>query len=66
MRNAFKILVRNPERKRLLGRSRRRRENNFRIDLREIGCEGVDWILLDQDRDQGRAVMNTVMDLRVP
>jgi hypothetical protein len=47
-------------------RSRRRREDNIRMDLMEIGWEGVDWIHLAQDRDQWRAVVNTVMNLRVP
>jgi hypothetical protein len=54
-----------PEGKTPLGRPRLRREN-IRIDLREIGWEGVDWIHLAQDRDQWRAVLNTAMKLRVP
>jgi hypothetical protein len=49
-----------------LGRPRHRWENNIRMGLREIGWEGVDWIHLIQDRDQRRAVVNTVMNLRVP
>jgi hypothetical protein len=40
--------------------------DNFKIDLREIGCDGMDWIDLAQDRDQWRVVVNTVMNLRVP
>jgi hypothetical protein len=52
MRNANKILVGKPEGKRPLGRHRCRREDNIRMDLREIGWEGVDWIHLGQDRDQ--------------
>jgi hypothetical protein len=53
-----------PEGKRPLGRPRRRWEVNIRMDLREIGLEGVDWISLAQDWDQWRAVANTVMNLR--
>jgi hypothetical protein len=55
-----------PEGKRPLGRTRRRWEDNIRMDLREIGWGGVDWIDLAQDRDQWRALVNTVMNLRVP
>jgi hypothetical protein len=65
MRHVYKILVGKPERKRPLGRRRRRWEDNIRMDPREIGLEGVDWILLAQDRDQWRAVVNTVVRLRV-
>jgi hypothetical protein len=54
-----------PEGKRPLERPRRRWENNTRMDLREIGWGGVDWIDLAQDRDQWRALLNTVMNLRV-
>jgi hypothetical protein len=55
-----------PEEKRLLGRPRRRWIDNIKMDLREIGWDGIDWINLAQDRDQSRALMNTVMKLRVP
>jgi hypothetical protein len=65
-RNAFKILVGKPEGKRPLGRLRRRWEDNIEVDLREIGWGGMDWIDLPQDRDQRRALVNTVMNLRVP
>jgi hypothetical protein len=51
-RNAYRILVGKPEGKRLLGRPRRRWVDNIRIDLREIGWDGMDWIDLAQDRDQ--------------
>jgi hypothetical protein len=62
MRNAYRILVGKPERKRPLGRQRRRWVDNMEIDLREIGGDGVDRI----DRDQWRALLNTVLNLRVP
>jgi len=55
-------LIGKPEGKRPLGRPRRRWKDNIRIDLREIGWEGVDWMHLDKNRDQWRAVVN----LRVP
>jgi hypothetical protein len=63
---AYMILVGKPGGKRPLGRPRRRWEDNVRMDLREIGWGGVDWIDLAQDRDQWRALVNTVMNLRVP
>jgi hypothetical protein len=65
-RCAYRILVGKPEGKRPLGRHRRRWEGNIRMDLREIGWSGMDWIDLAQDRDQWRALVNTVMDLGVP
>jgi hypothetical protein len=65
-RNAYRILVGKPEGKRPLGRPRLRWEENIRMDLREIGWGGMDWIDLAQDRDQWRALVNTVMNLRVP
>jgi hypothetical protein len=52
--------------KRTLGRPRRRWVDNIKMDLREIGWDGVDWIDLAQDRDQWRALVNTVMNRRVP
>jgi len=55
-----------PEDKRLLGRPRRRWENNIKMDLPELGFGGMDWIELAQDRDRWRAVMNAVMEIRVP
>jgi hypothetical protein len=60
------FFVEKPEEKRTLRRPRHRWESNNRIVLREIEWEGVDWIHLVQDRDQLWAVMNTVMNLRVP
>jgi hypothetical protein len=62
-RNAYKILVGKPEGKRPLGRPRRRRVDNTRMDLREIGWDGMDWIDMAQDRDQWRALVNTVLNL---
>jgi hypothetical protein len=64
--NACRILVGNPEGKRPLGRPRRNWEDNIKIDLREIGWAGMAWIDLAQDRDQWRALVNTVMNLLVP
>jgi hypothetical protein len=65
-RNAYRILVGKPEGKRPLGRPRRRWVDNIKTDLGEIGWDGVDWIELALDRDQWRALVNTVMNLRVP
>jgi hypothetical protein len=59
-RNAYRILVG----KRPLGRPRRRRVDNIKMDLREIGWAGMDWIELAPDRDQWRALVNTVMNFR--
>jgi hypothetical protein len=64
-RKVYKVLVGKPEGKRPLGRRRRRWEDGIRMDLREIGWEGVYWIRLSEDRDLGRAVVNAVMNLRV-
>jgi hypothetical protein len=55
-----------PEEKRTLGRSRRRWEDNIKMDLREIGIDGANWILLALVRVQWRAFLSTVMNLRVP
>jgi hypothetical protein len=65
-RNAYRILVGKPGGKRPLGRPRRRWVDNIKMDPREIGLDGMDWIDLAQDRDQRRALVNTVMNLRVP
>jgi hypothetical protein len=65
-RNEYRIMVENPEGKRPLGRPRRRRVDNIKMDLREIGWDGMDSIDLAQDRDQWRAPVNAVMNLRVP
>ena len=55
-----------PEGKRALGRHRRRWENNIKMDLQEEECGGIDWIEVTQDRDRWRALLNAVMNLRVP
>jgi hypothetical protein len=65
-RNACRILVGKPELRRPLGRPRRRWVDNIKMDLREIGWDGVDWVDLAQDTDRWRALVNTVMNLRVP
>jgi hypothetical protein len=65
-RNAYKILVSKPENKRSLGRHRRKRVDNIKIDLREIGWGGMEWIYLTLNRGQWRALVNTVINLRVP
>jgi hypothetical protein len=66
VRGAYNILVGRPEERRPLGRPRRRWEENTKMDLGEIGFEDVYWIHLAQDRDRWRALVNTVMNLRVP
>jgi hypothetical protein len=65
-RNVHKILVGKPEGKRPLAISRGRCVDNIKMDLREIGWDGVDWIDMAQDRDQWRALVKTVLNLRVP
>jgi hypothetical protein len=55
-----------PEGKRSLGKPRRRWEDNIKMDLQEVGCEAKDWIELAQDRDRWRALVNAVMNFRVP
>jgi hypothetical protein len=64
-RNACRILGK-PKGNRQLGRPRRRWVNTIKTDLREIGWDGMDWIALAQNRDQWRALVITVMNLRVP
>jgi hypothetical protein len=65
-RNSYRILVGKPERKKPLGRPRRRWVDNIKIDLREIGWDSMDLIDLVQDRDKWWSLLNTVMNLRVP
>jgi hypothetical protein len=64
-RNAYRLLVGKPEGKRPLGRARRRWMGNIRLDLVEVGWGDVDWIGLAQDRDRWRALVNSVLNLRV-
>jgi hypothetical protein len=64
--NVYRILVGKPEGKRPPGRPRRSWVDNIKMDLREIGWDTMDWIDLAQDRDQLRALVNTVMNFRVP
>jgi hypothetical protein len=64
-RKVYRVLVEKPEGKRPLGRPRRRWEDGIRMDLREMGLGGVDWIRLAQDRDRWRAVVNAEMNIRV-
>jgi hypothetical protein len=65
-RNTYRIVVRKPEGKKPLGRPRRSCEDNIETDFREIVWGGMDWIDLTQDRDPRRALLNTIMNLRVP
>ena len=65
-RGIYKVLVGKPEGKRPLRRSRRRWEDNNKMDLREVGCGGMDWMELAQDSDRRRALVTAVKNLRVP
>jgi hypothetical protein len=65
-RGACRILVGRPEERRPLGRLRSRWEDNIKMDLQEVGWEDMNWIELAQDRDRWRALVNAVMNLRVP
>jgi hypothetical protein len=65
-RGVYRVLVEKPEGKRPLGRPRHRWEDNIEMDLQEVGCGGMDWIELAEDRDRWRALVNAVMNLRVP
>ena len=66
MRGVCTVLVGKPEGKRQLRKPRRRWENNIKVDLQEVGCVGMDWIELAQDRDSWRALVNAVTTLRIP
>ena len=65
-RGVYRVLLGKPEGRRPLGRPRRRRVDNIRMDLQEVGCGCVDWIGLAQDRDRWRTLVSAVMNLRVP
>ena len=65
-RGVYRVLVGNPEGIRSLGRPRHRWEDNIKMDLQEVGCEGLEWIELAQDRDRWGALVNAVINLRVP
>jgi hypothetical protein len=65
-RGVYRVLVGRPEGKRPLGRPRRRWEDNIKMDLREIGIDGVNWIRLAQDTVGWRALVDTIINLRVP
>ena len=65
-RNAYRVSVGKPEGKRSLGRPRRIWEDNIKMDLREVGCVPGKWTDLAEDRDQWRAYVRSVMNLRVP
>jgi hypothetical protein len=60
-----RVLVGKPGGKRPLGRPGRKREDNIKLDFREVGCGSMDWIQLAHDRDRWRALVNAVMNLRV-
>jgi len=62
----YRVLVGKPEGKRPLGRARRRWEDNIKMDLQEVGCGDMNWIELAQEKDSWRALVNVVMNLRVP
>jgi hypothetical protein len=65
-RSVYTVLVGKPKGKRRLGRHRRRWEDNIKMELQEVGCDGMDWVDLAQDRDGWRALVNAVVNLRVP
>jgi hypothetical protein len=65
-RGVYRVSVGKPEGKRPHGRSRRRWDDNIKMDLREVECGGMDWIELIQDSDNWRVLVNVVMNIRVP
>jgi hypothetical protein len=64
--SVYRVLMGKTEEKRPLGRPRCRWEDNIKMHLQKVGCGGMDWIELAQDRDRWRALVNAVMNLRVP
>ena len=65
-RGVYRVLVGKHEGRKPLGRPRRRWEDNIKMDLQEVGCGGVEWTKLHQDRDRWRALVAAVMNLQVP
>jgi len=65
-RGLYRVLIEKPEGKRPLGRPRHSWEDNIKMDLQEVGCWGMDWIEVARDGDRWRALVNAVMNLRVP
>jgi len=65
-RSIYRVLVGKPEGKRPLGRPRHRWEDNIKMDLQEVGCEGMAWIKLAQGRDRWQALVSVIMNFRVP
>ena len=65
-RNVYRVVVGQPEEKRPLGRPGHRWEENIKMDLQEVGCRGMDWIGVAQDRDRWRALLNVTVNFRVP
>jgi len=65
-RDAYRVMVGKPEGKRPLGRPRLRWEDNIKMDFQEVGCGDMDWIEVAQDRDRWRALLDAVMNCRVP
>jgi len=63
-RGVYRVLVGEPERKRPLGRPKRRWEDNIKMDLQEVECGGRDWLEMAQDRDRWRALVNAIMNFR--